>query len=534
MINTSFARRGIAVASHSLAAQSAAAVLREGGNAIEAMVSAAATIAVVYPHMNGIGGDAFWLTAAPGEKPVAIDASGPAAAAASIAFYASQGLHQAIPPRGALAANTVAGTVAGWECALGISRIRWGGRLPLPRLLADSIYYAERGVPVTASQELNTQAKRAELEGVPGFAERFMPGGEAPQRGSLFVQEKLAATMQRLAEAGLGDFYRGDLARSIAKDLAEVGSPLALADLEAYAAREVEPLRLAHSTGSLYNMTPPTQGVISLAILGILDRLGVAKLGVDSADHVHAVVEATKQAFLEIRDRHVTDPAHMLVAPQSLLEDAGLKALAANIDMKKARPWGGVSKPGGTVWMGVIDGDGRAVSFIQSIYHEFGSGVVLPGTQINWQNRGCSFSLREGAVNCLQPGKKPFHTLNPALARLRDGRTMVYGTMGGDGQPQTQAAVFTRYAVFNQPVQRAVSAPRWLLGRTWGSASETLKLEARIGSALIEDLRSRGHDVEVLGDFDETMGHAGLLVRHPNGALEGGFDPRSDGSVAGF
>lgn len=533
MINTSFARRGIAVASHSLAAQSAAAVLREGGDALEAMVSAAATIAVVYPHMNGIGGDAFWLAAAPGEKPFAIDASGPAAAAASIAFYRAQGL-QTIPPRGALAANTVAGTVGGWECALGISRTRWGGRLPLARLLADSIYYAERGVPVTASQELNTLGKRAELEGVPGFAARFMPGGQAPQRGSLFAQKTMATTLRRLAEAGLGDFYRGDLARVIAGDLSAAGSPLVLSDLEAYAAREVEPLRLAHSTGSLYNMTPPTQGVISLAILGILDRLGLANFEVDSADHVHAVVEATKLAFLEIRDRHVTDPAHMKVAPQSLLDDADLQGLAARIDMRKARPWGGKSAPGGTVWMGVIDGEGRAVSFIQSIYHEFGSGLVLPGTQINWQNRGCSFSLAEDAVNCLRPGKKPFHTLNPALARLRDGRTMVYGTMGGDGQPQTQAAVFTRYAVFNQSVQRAVSAPRWLLGRTWGSASETLKLEARIGAALIEDLRCRGHDVEVLGDFEETMGHAGALVRHPNGALEGGFDPRGDGSVAGF
>ncbi len=533
MIHTSYARRGIAVASHSLAAQSAAAVLREGGNAIEAMVSAAATIAVVYPHMTGIGGDAFWLISLPGEKPVAIDACGPAAAAASIGYYRAQGL-ATIPPRGPMAANTVAGTIAGWDCALEISRTRCGGRLPLSRLLADSICYAERGVPVTLSQEMNTRGKRAELEGVMGFADRFMPEGQAPLRGALFAQKTLGATMQQLAQAGLDDFYRGDLARSIAKDLAAAGSPLVLADLEAYVAREVEPLTLAHSTGTLYNMTPPTQGVISLAILGILDRLGLAKFEADSADHVHAIVEATKQAFLEIRDKHVTDPAHMTVAPQSLLDDAGLQALAANIDMKKALPWGGKSKPGGTVWMGVIDGEGRAVSFIQSIYHEFGSGLVLPGSHINWQNRGCSFSLNETAVNSLRPGKKPFHTLNPALARLRDGRTLVYGTMGGDGQPQTQAAVFTRYAVFNQPVQRAISAPRWLLGRTWGSASETLKLEARIGAALIEDLRSRGHDVEVLGDFEETMGHAGALVRHPNGALEGGFDPRGDGSVAGF
>ncbi|NBV84112.1 gamma-glutamyltransferase, partial [bacterium] len=202
------------------------------------------------------------------------------------------------------------------------------------------------------------------------------------------------------------------------------------------------------------------------------------------------------------------------VDAQSLLEDAALQALSARVDPHQARPWGSKTQPGDTIWMGVIDNEGRAVSFIQSIYHEFGAGIVLPGSHVNWQNRGCSFSLNPAHVNVLHPGKKPFHTLNPALARFHDGRVMVYGTMGGDGQPQTQAAVFTRYAEFQQPVQQAVTAPRWLLGRTWGSASETLKLESRFSSVVIEALRARGHDVEVLGDFEETMGHAGALVRH--------------------
>jgi gamma-glutamyltranspeptidase/glutathione hydrolase len=182
--------------------------------------------------------------------------------------------------------------------------------------------------------------------------------------------------------------------------------------------------------------------------------------------------------------------------------------------------------------MGTIDAQGRAVSFIQSIYHEFGSGIVLPSTGINWQNRGCSFSLSAGARNALAPGRKPFHTLNPALALLEDGRTMVYGTMGGDGQPQTQAAVFTRHVVHGIALQEAVAAPRWLLGRTWGSMSETLKLERRFDPALVAELARRGHEVEVVGDFDEVVGHAGALVRHPDGRLEGGFDPRSDGAVA--
>ncbi|KPK05862.1 MAG: gamma-glutamyltransferase [Betaproteobacteria bacterium SG8_39] len=532
-MQTTLARRGISVAPHALAAQSATAVLREGGNALEAMVAAAATISVVYPHMNGIGGDAFWVVSAPDAAPFAIDASGPAAQLATIEFYRARDLGQ-IPPRGAVAANTVAGTVGGWALALEESRAAWGGRLQLGRLLEDAIHYAEAGVPVTASQQAATAAKRAELEAVPGFAARFMPRGTVPAAGTLFMQPALGATLRRLAEAGLDDFYRGELARSLTNDLAALGSPLRIADLEAYRARRVAPLELAHALGRLYNMRPPTQGLLSLAILGICDRLGLEAFAPDGADHVHAIVEATKQAFLEIRDRHLTDEAWMSCDPQALLATEHLDALAARVDMQRALPWGGRSQPGGTVWMGVIDAAGRAASFIQSIYHEFGSGVVLPGTQVNWQNRGCSFSLAAGHINALEPGKRPFHTLNPALARFADGRTMVYGTMGGDGQPQTQAAVFTRYALFGQPLQQAVSAPRWLLGRTWGSMSETLKIESRFGAAVADALRARGHEVEVLGAFDETMGHAGALVRHPEGVLEGAYDPRSDGAVAGY
>jgi gamma-glutamyltranspeptidase/glutathione hydrolase len=174
------------------------------------------------------------------------------------------------------------------------------------------------------------------------------------------------------------------------------------------------------------------------------------------------------------------------------------------------------------------------VSFIQSLYHEYGSGVVLAASGINWQNRGCSFSLDPSALNALCPGRKPFHTLNPALALLDDGRTMVYGNMGGDGQPQTQSAVFTRTAVFGMHPQAAIDAPRWLLGRTWGQTTDTLKLEARFPAAVIDELARLGHDVEVVADYDEVVGHAGAIVRDRDGMLEGGCDPRSDGGVASF
>ena len=531
MLNTARASRAIAVAPHHLAAQSALAVMRDGGNAIEAMVAAAATIAVVYPHMNGIGGDSFWLIVPPGGAPIAIDACGQAALAATIEAYRSRDL-SAIPVRGPLAANTVAGTVGGWQAALEVAA-ELGGKLPLTRLLADAIVYAGEGMPVTVSQQNATAAKWPELAAQPGFDDTFLIDGALPLAGQRFRQPRMARTLALLVRDGLDSFYRGALAQEIAADLHTVGALLTGADLERYNAQRKTPLHLTHSAGDLYNMPPPTQGAVSLAILGLLDRVGLPEVAADSADHVHLVVEATKRAF-QLRDQYITDPADMTADPQALLAPRQLDKLAEDIRLDQAAAWGSGRGPGDTVWMGAIDQDGLAVSFIQSIYHEFGSGVVLPGTGINWQNRGASFSLDADKLLALKPGKKPFHTLNPAAARLKDGRTMVYGTMGGDGQPQTQAAVFTRHVVFGQALQTAVTAPRWLLGRTWGQTSDTLKLEARFPQAVVDALVERGHEVEVLLPFDETMGHAGALVRHADGMLEGASDPRSDGGVAAY
>jgi gamma-glutamyltranspeptidase len=519
---------GIAVAPHGRAAQAAADVMREGGNAIEAMIAAAATIAVVYPHMNTLGGDGFWLVLPPRGDPFAIDACGPAAESASIDAYRRLG-YETVPSRGALAANTVAGTVAGWQAALEIAA-QHGGRLSRDRLLAPAIAHASEGVAVSQSQAKATQAKLGELEGIPGFREHFLLDGAAPSTGSCFRQPTLALTLTRLARDGFEDFYRGGLAHDIARDLAAIGSPLAAADLAAYRATRRRPLRLPHSAGAVYNLDAPTQGFAALTILGLLDRVGLDRIPADSADHVHLTVEATKLAF-ELRDRYITDPAATDVHLQDLLDAVQLDGLARRLDRQRAAPWPSGRGPGDTVWMGTIDRQGMAVSFIQSGYHEFGSGVVLPATGINWQNRGASFRLDPNHLLALKPGKKPFHTLCPAAAKLRDGRTMVYGTMGGDGQPQTQAAVFTRHVVFGQSLQQAIDAPRWLLGRAWGAASDTLKLEARFGQPLVDELTRRGHMVEIVDDYDELMGHAGAAVRNHDGALAGAADPRCDGAV---
>jgi gamma-glutamyltranspeptidase/glutathione hydrolase len=527
MLKSLHSPRGMVTAPHHLASQAGLAVLRDGGNAVEAMVAMASTIAVVYPHMNSIGGDGFWLVSDPARGVFAIDACGRAGSAATRDFYRERGL-DAIPSRGPLAANTVAGAVSGWQQALAAV----GGRLPLSRLLADAIHYARAGVPVTKNQVSYTAKFQEELAGQPGFAKAYLTGGKPHPAGSLQRFAALAATLERLAGAGLDDFYRGEIGAALAAELGKLGSPVRAADLQAHRAAVVQPLSVRIGAGELFNMTPPTQGLASLLILALFDRIrGEAK--VDSFEHVHGLVEATKQAFL-VRNRHICDPAVMKADPASFLAEDSLRERAAAIDPNRARPWPEPAIKGDTVWMGAADGEGRMVSYIQSVYWEFGSGVVLADTGVGWQNRGSSFLLDPASHLALEPGRKPFHTLNPALAKLADGRTMVYGNMGGDGQPQSQAAVFSRFAIFGDDLQEAVTKPRWLLGRTWGTMSVSLKVESRLDEAVIARLRAAGHDVEVIEPFSDFVGHAGALVRDGSGVISGAADPRSDGTAAGF
>lgn len=517
------------VSPHHLASQAGLDILKEGGDAVAAAVAVASCLAVIYPHMTGIGGDGFWLIAEPDGRTRAIDACGRSAMRAQLPLYA--GLTE-IPWRGPLAANTVAGTISGWAAALETS----SGGLPLARLLRDAIHYADAGTFVTRNWE--AAAVTAGVRGQPGaYADIFEPQGRPLREGDRVVQSALASTLRQLADEGFDSFYRGRLAETIAADLAALGSPLTVEDFHDHAAMRMrpDPLSISLAGVQLFNTAPPTQGLASLLILALFDRLGIDRHNGESGfAHVHGLVEATKQAFL-IRDAHVGDPAWMKLDSQALLNDgAALDSMAARIDRLRALPWPQPPSAGDTTWFAAIDSKGRAASVIQSIYFEFGSGVVLPRTGIVWQNRGASFRLAEDGWNALKPRRKPFHTLNPALARFDDGRVMAYGTMGGEGQPQTQAAVFTRYARFGMPLQQAVTAPRWLLGRAWGDQSTTLKLEDRFDPALYAELHAAGHSVELVAPFDIRMGHAGAIVRHADGALEGASDPRSDGGVAAW
>jgi gamma-glutamyltranspeptidase/glutathione hydrolase len=381
---------------------------------------------------------------------------------------------------------------------------------------------------VTRSQARLTATHVEALSAAPGFADVFLVDGKPPQQGAILAQPRLADTLEHLGRAGFADFYRGDVGREIAADLERVGSPVVRADIERHEARFRPPLSLRLADANVYNSPPPTQGLASLLILGLFDRLGVRRG--EGFEHVHGLIEATKRAFL-IRNRHVTDP--VFAGDLSVhLRDAVLDREAAQIDMRRALPWPQPAGKGDTVWLGAIDGNGLAVSYIQSIFFEFGSGVVLPSTGITWQNRGASFSLDPKSLNPLEPGRKPFHTLNPAIARFGDGRVMAYGAMGGEGQPQTQGAIFTRHARFGMAPGDAIDAPRWLLGRTWGSTHTNLRLESRFDPDLVLALERAGHEVEVLGEaYADVMGHAGMIVRRKNGRMEGASDPRSDGAA---
>ena len=491
MIDTPVFGHAATAAPHQLAADAGRDVLIEGGNAIEAMVAMAAVIAVVYPHMNSLGGDGFWLIGEPrrgnADQGVRyIEACGPAGALATRRRYQDKG-YDRLPPRGPDAAVTVPGAIGGWQAALELSASR-GGKMPLRRLLEPAIKHAAEGYPVSASEAFYEPIELPALRDAPGFLDTYTSEGKVPAAGALRRVAPLGATLGQLAQAGLDDFYRGDIAREIATDLERIGSPVTREDLRRYEAKWRRPLTLRLPGVSLFNAQPPTQGLAALVILGIFARLGV-KRG-EGFDHIHGLIEASKRG-LAIRDRVCTDFDRLTGDPAAFLSSATLDRLAADIDRTRASAFKLPEGDGGTVWMGAIDAEGLAVSYIQSVYWDYGSGCVLPRTGVLMQNRGISFSLDPAALNPLEPGRRPFHTLNPPLALFDDGRAMPYGAMGGDGQPQFQAQIFTRM-MFGMNPATAIDAPRFIYGRTWGDTNQRLRLESRFDPDVLSALEKSG------------------------------------------
>jgi gamma-glutamyltranspeptidase/glutathione hydrolase len=527
------ATHGLVATPHVLASQAGRAVFRRGGNALDAAIAAAATIAVVYPHMNGIGGDNVWLIHDAGRGRLrALNAIGRSAAAVELADHRAR-FGTAIPPRGGAAALTVPGAVSGWWEAHTYSREVMGSPLRWAALLEDAVGHARDGFTVSAGQRRVTAAARDLFQGEPDASVRrtlwplYHPDRLAGER---FVQAELAATLARIAEGGAEEFYRGALARRIAVGAAREGSPLAAADLADHRADWVEPVRLRYRGGEAASFPPPTQGFAALAILALLEGFDLAAL--DDADHVHLAVEATKLAF-EDRERYLTDPDTAEVPVALCLDPERLAERRRRIARRRAAPAVTAPAAGDTIAIVTADAAGNAVSVIQSLYHEFGAGVVAGDTGVLLQNRGAFFSLDPGHANRLAPRKRTAHTLIPSMYLVGGRPRLVYGTMGGDGQPQTQAALVTRVIDRGLGPQAAIEAPRWLYGRTWGETSRSLRLEARFSPAVGEDLRARGHDVQVVEAWSDLMGHAQLIRLDPDG-LRGGSDPRADGAALGW
>lgn len=508
-------------APHWAASEAGIEILKEGGTATEAMVAAAAVISVVYPHMNSIAGDGFWLIDNANEKtPIAIDACGRSASNLQIYENLSE-----VPSRGGLSALTQAGTIKGWEQALAVDK---NAKLPLSRILEPAINWANNGFSISKSLQVACEKLLLVEQTNKAFKSLYLKNGIPLQEGELFRNPALANTFKYLAEHGLNAFYQGELANSFANDLALAGSPLTREDLASTQANQVVPLILSINEATCFNLPAPTQGIHSLQILGVLNKLKQQHTITTEADWLHVIVEATKQSFSQRGNLWADQTAVSTSAYNNALNDNTLTLLAESVDIKHALSWPQNAEPGDTVWMGARDQYGQLVSFIQSVYWEFGSGVAMSEGGFSWNNRGVSFSLNPNDINILSANKKPAHTLNPALAKFSDGRRLAYGTMGGEGQPQTQAAIFTGYAWRNKTIHQAVADPRWLLGRTWGEVSSNLKVEKSLAEKVGDELNSLNHDWNSVDDNNEMMGHAGAILDTAE-KLDAATDPRSDG-----
>ncbi|AWI90979.1 gamma-glutamyltransferase [Methylobacterium sp. DM1] len=519
-------RQGMVTSPHELASEAGREVLRAGGNAIEAAIAINATLCVTYPHFCGLGGDAFMIVS--DRNGASFTLSGIGQAAAKVPQDG-----RPIPTRGPGSAITAAAAVDTWEQAFTYSQRALGGRQSWRGLFQRAIACATDGFPLTPSQRFWANFRAKEIGNWPDIVRVFTDGGRIPEAGETFRQPDLARTLTALAENGGRDFYEGELARRIARGLEKAGSPLTVDDLARCRARNESALRVPYRGGELVSLRPPTQGLTTLEIMGVLDRFDMASVLEGSADFYHLLVEAVKLAFID-RNRFIADPDFTDVPVERLLSPSHLDALARSIDPRKAAPWPHVYKTGDTVFIGAADRDGNCVSLLQTVYFDWGSGVVAGDTGILWHNRGAAFSTEAGHINALQPGKRPFHTLNPGMYFQNGRPRLLYGTQGADGQPQTLAAVLTRLIDYGMDPLTALARPRFLLGKTFSDSRDSLKLELDAGQAVFDELKARGHAISPIPAQSPLAGHPGAIRIEDDGSLVGAHDPRSDGLALGL
>jgi gamma-glutamyltranspeptidase / glutathione hydrolase len=522
--------RNVVSTSHPLAAQAGLRMLLKGGSAVDAVIAAAATIALVEPVSCGLGGDAFSIVW-DGKTLQGLNASGYAPDAWSPDYFKNKygigpnGLAQA-PKRG-VDAITVPGVVAGWAAL----HERYG-KLPFADLMVPAIEIAERGYAVPPVVAQKWAAAVPELKDQPGFAHTFMPNGRAPNVGERFVFKDVAQTLRKIGATKGRDLYEGDTAEKLVAFIRANGGAHTMDDFRSYRPDWVTPISKNYRGYTLHEIPPNGQGISALMALGMLEHFDLASLKVDSVESQHIQIEAMKLAMADLY-RYVADPRTMEVTPAQMLDDAYLASRAKLIDPSRATlfPPGNPSS-GGTIYLTAADENGMMVSFIQSNYMGFGSGVVVPGTGVSFQNRGVGFSMDPKSANVVAGRKRPFHTIIPGFLTKGGEPVMSFGVMGGDIQPQGHVQTVVRMLDYDQQPQAACCAPRWKLNRDF-----TLDVESSMRAQTIEGLKGLGHTLKAIDDPYMDFG-SGQFIWRLSRDLEDGYvvasDSRRDGQAVGF
>ena len=522
--------RNVVSTSHPLAAQAGLRMLWQGGNAVDAAIAAAAAITLTEPVSNGLGSDAFCILW-DGKELHGLNASGRAPQTWTPEYFQRKyGAGAQTPPKRGFDSVTVPGAVASW-----VAMSERFGKLPFEDLLQPAIEIAERGylLPVVVQQKW--AAATPELQGLPGFAQNFLPWGRAPNVGELFKFPAAAKGLRAIAQTKGAAFYGGEIAQAIEKFAAANGGSITARDFADYKAEWVTPIAQNYRGYTLHEIPPNGQGIAALIALGILEHFDVASLALDGVDSQHLQIEAIKLAFADVY-RYVAEPSQMEVTPAQMLDPAYLKSRARLIDMKKAQDFGaGNPVKGGTIYLSTADENGMMVSFIQSNYMGFGSGCVEPNFGISLQNRGHGFSLNAQGLNpanLVAPGKRPFHTIIPAFLSKDGQPVMSYGVMGANMQPQGHMQTLVRMLDYGQNPQAACDAPRWRY-----NAGLEINVESNLNHDTVSGLQSRGHRVDVINDSYQDFGAGQFIWRAGDPKVEGyvvASDARRDGLAAGF
>ena len=518
-------QRGIAATSQTLASQAAAQVLARGGSAVDAAIAANAVLTVVEPMMNGIGGDLFAIVreAATGEV-VGLNASGWAPRRLTIELLREKGY--ASMPQDGIFSVTVPGCVDGWE-----KLHRRYGKLPWAELFRPAFYYAEQGFPVTEWIATYWSAAVEKLRNEPDAARLFLPGGKSPGVGDLFRNPDLGKALRLVAEGGAKAFYEGPIAEAMLRTSARLGGVLEADDLKDFASEWVKPISTDYRGWTIYELPPNSQGLAALEMLNIMERFPLPDYPAESADAYHIKIEAQKLAYQDLA-RYVADPRFAEVPVEGLLAKPYAARRASEIDRGKARcrvePGRPLAGQGDTVYLAVVDREGNLVSLIQSIYLAFGSGVVVEGMGFHLHNRAAMFDLDPDHANALAPRKRPFHTIIPALME-RERLHIGFGIMGGLNQAQAHAQFVSNVVDHRMNIQAALEAPRFTKLNFSGC---DVMIEGRLPAATYEELRRRGHQLELLGDFASPVGGGqAVAFDSATGVKYGASSPRKDGAA---